>query len=93
MSVASYSVFVSVTDKGTPARQTAFTLRINIIGGNNKSSNSYNPIFRKDSYVTVMEETSAIGATVETVFADDADTGTNGMISYSLLNYHSYFFH
>ncbi|PAA60273.1 hypothetical protein BOX15_Mlig014302g3, partial [Macrostomum lignano] len=79
--LAVHTVTVKLTDLGTPARtnQALFTITLTDLNDNT-------PTFSFAQMVTSVPENSAIGAAVTTVYATDADTGTNGAIAYSMIS-------
>ena len=76
---ASYTLTVTATDGGAPANTTTASVTITV-----NSVNSNDPIFQGTPYAATVSESATIGTTVITVTATDADTGTDGTVSYGI---------
>ncbi|XP_034546740.1 protocadherin gamma-A11-like isoform X12 [Notolabrus celidotus] len=73
------SLKLIAVDGGTPQRSGTVNIDVNVLDANDNA-----PVFNQSVYkVSVMENTMR-GTKVITVNATDADTGSNGLISYSL---------
>ncbi|KAI8782077.1 protocadherin Fat 4 [Biomphalaria glabrata] len=77
--VQSFIFVVVATDGGTPALSATSTVTINVIDVNDN-----NPIFLPTFYNAEVAYSGQCQSVITTVTATDADTGSNGLISYSL---------
>ncbi len=80
-----YSVIVTASDLGTPARSSSLTITV-IINDVNQQ-----PSFASDVYTVNVSESVEIGTMIITVVAIDADDGMSGIIRYNLSNSDDYF--
>ncbi|XP_060602144.1 cadherin-23-like isoform X2 [Ruditapes philippinarum] len=74
-----YQLVIEVDDDGTPALTTTVTLTITV-----EDANDNDPVFGSGTYNANQDEDIAVGTTVITVAATDADIGVNGKIVYSI---------
>ncbi|KAM8908446.1 protocadherin-1-like isoform 2-T3 [Spinachia spinachia] len=75
----SYDLNIRVVDGGKPARASSALLRVTVTDQNDNA-----PKFERSHYEAELPENSPQGHSVLQVRANDADTGTNGEIEYSL---------
>ncbi|XP_041800499.1 protocadherin-1-like [Chelmon rostratus] len=75
----SYDLNIRVVDGGKPARASSALLRVTVTDQNDNA-----PKFERNHYEAELPENSPQGYSVLQVRANDADTGTNGEIDYSL---------
>ncbi|XP_061895861.1 protocadherin-1-like isoform X2 [Entelurus aequoreus] len=75
----SYDLNIRVVDGGRPARASSALLRVLVTDQNDNA-----PKFERSHYEAELPENSPQGHSVLQVRANDADTGTNGEIDYSL---------
>ncbi|KAJ7327360.1 condensed mesenchymal cell proliferation [Desmophyllum pertusum] len=73
---------VTATDSGVPRLSTNCTVIVNI-----SDANDNNPVFTRDVYFAAVDENTANGTYVTHVFANDSDSGLNGIVHY-LLEFH-----
>ncbi|XP_078371306.1 protein dachsous-like [Oculina patagonica] len=71
--------FVTVTDLGVPPLSANCTVIVNITDANDNY-----PVFSRDIYFATVDENTANGTTVTQVYANDSDSGLNGIVRYSL---------
>lgn len=77
--VKSYSVEVTATDQGTPARSVNINVSISITDMNDNS-----PLCFPSSYSSIQREDVSIGTNIANVSCTDADSGVNGNLSYHI---------
>ncbi|XP_037531119.1 protocadherin-1 [Nematolebias whitei] len=75
----SYDLNIRVVDGGKPPRASSALLRVTVTDQNDNS-----PKFERNHYEADLPENSPLGHSVLQVRANDADTGINGEIDYSL---------
>lgn len=75
-----YRFEVVATDRGNPPLETLVPIRVTIL-----DSNDNRPLFSQQRYETQLAENTALSHSVITVSATDADVGSNGRITYSLV--------
>ncbi|XP_028975320.1 protocadherin-1 isoform X5 [Esox lucius] len=75
----SYDLNLRVVDGGTPPRASSALLRVTVTDQNDNA-----PKFERSHYEANLAENSPMGHSVLQVRANDADTGTNSEIDYSL---------
>ncbi|TMS17112.1 Protocadherin-1 [Larimichthys crocea] len=75
----SYDLNIRVVDGGKPPRASSALLRVTVTDQNDNA-----PKFERNHYEAELPESSPQGHSVLQVRANDADTGTNGEIDYSL---------
>ncbi|XP_065179718.1 uncharacterized protein LOC135810172 [Sycon ciliatum] len=75
----SFSLTVTATDGGTPAKSSSAKINVTVT-----DSNTYPPVFTAVTYTGSVAENAAVGTTVATVSATDQDPGPAGL-TYSLL--------
>ncbi|KAE8286355.1 Protocadherin-1 Cadherin-like protein 1 Protocadherin-42 [Larimichthys crocea] len=75
----SYDLNIRVVDGGKPPRASSALLRVTVTDQNDNA-----PKFERNHYEAELPESSPAGHSVLQVRANDADTGTNGEIDYSL---------
>ena len=78
-STAEYEIKITCRDLGTPALTSSAVIKITVLDENDNA-----PMFSKQTYTATMHENNAVGDLVGHVTATDADTGTNGMVSYRI---------
>ncbi|XP_038141914.1 protocadherin Fat 3a isoform X2 [Cyprinodon tularosa] len=76
-----YFLTVEARDGGTPPLSAITTLNINLTDVNDNA-----PVFSHDLYTAVLPEDSTIGQFVVQLIAEDADSGLNGGILYSIFS-------
>ena len=76
-----YHLVATVVDSGTPALQTRTLVDIIV-----EDANDHAPVFSPFIYNSIISEKAPLNMPVVTVSAADADSGTNGQITYELLN-------
>lgn len=75
-----YQFEVVAMDRGNPPLETLVPIRVTIL-----DSNDNRPLFSQQRYETQLAENTALFHSVFTVSATDADVGSNGRITYSLV--------
>lgn len=75
----SYDLNIRVVDGGRPPRASSALLRVTVTDQNDNA-----PKFERSHYEAELPENSPLGHSVLQVRANDADSGTNGEIDYSL---------
>ena len=80
---AKYSLNVTATDNGSPARYSSCVVIVTVTGANNNA-----PKFFHSFYSFDVVEGTAVGTVIGTVTASDSDTGPNAIISYSISGSH-----
>nr|XP_040030927.1 protocadherin gamma-A7-like [Gasterosteus aculeatus aculeatus] len=75
------SLKLIAVDGGTPPRSGTVNVEITVIDVNDNR-----PIFNQSVYVATVLENAPIGTYVTTVNASDADSGSNGLITYTFSN-------
>ncbi|XP_047209744.1 protocadherin-1-like isoform X1 [Girardinichthys multiradiatus] len=75
----SYDLNIRVVDGGKPPRASSALLRVTVTDQNDNA-----PKFERNHYEAELPENSPLGHSVLQVRANDADTGTNGEIDYTL---------
>ncbi|XP_075902578.1 protocadherin gamma-A5-like isoform X20 [Nelusetta ayraudi] len=75
------SLVLTAVDGGEPQMSGTMMIAITVLDVNDNT-----PIFTQHTYKTTVTENSPKGTVVATVTASDADHGTNGKISYSIMN-------
>lgn len=70
---------VTVTDLGVPPLSANCTVIVNITDANDNY-----PVFTRDIYFATVDENTANGTTVTQVYANDSDSGLNGIVRFSL---------
>ncbi|XP_060081086.1 cadherin-23-like [Ylistrum balloti] len=70
---------VSATDSGLPSQTSYVTITVEVRDENNAA-----PSFTKTNYNATIKESKGKGSTVLQVIATDADSGTNGAITYAI---------
>ncbi|NXK43600.1 PCDGA protein, partial [Piprites chloris] len=73
-----YNVTVRAADGGRPALQSSRVLALRVLDVNDNA-----PVFSQERYSARLSENNLAGALVLSVRATDADTGSNGRVSYS----------
>ena len=76
---AEYELVITCHDLGTPALTSSAVIKITVLDENDNA-----PMFSKQTYTATMHENNVAGALVGHVTATDADTGTNGMVSFRI---------
>ena len=77
--VQSYSLMITVHDRGDPELNSTITLVIDVVNENDNA-----PVFNQSVYSGSVEEDAENGYVVLTVEAIDADLGILGMVEYSI---------
>ncbi|OWF51064.1 cadherin-related tumor suppressor-like [Mizuhopecten yessoensis] len=78
--VPQYTMNVKATDNGIPQRSTDQTLIIHL-----EDVNDNRPVFSQAEYTSTVQENITVGSTILTVHAQDADSGTNGLVRYFII--------
>ena len=68
-------------DGGTPQRSGTVNIEITVLDANDNS-----PVFNQSLYTASVTENAAIGTYITTVNASDADSGSNGLVTYTFSN-------
>ena len=76
-----YELTVLVADKGTPSLYSTATLSVHIVDENDNQ-----PEFSQLEYFIDIREDISVQSFVTKVFANDADSGTNGKIDFSIVS-------
>ncbi|ELU16963.1 hypothetical protein CAPTEDRAFT_228969 [Capitella teleta] len=74
-----YSLVVSAHDGGTPRESGSMTVNVEVVDANDNA-----PKFDNKTYEVDVFENAALGATIATVHASDADHGENARVVYAL---------
>ncbi|XP_052011493.1 protocadherin beta-8 isoform X10 [Apodemus sylvaticus] len=77
---AEYSITITVSDLGTPRLTTQHTIRVLVSDINDNA-----PAFTQTSYTLFVHENNSPALHIGTISATDPDSGSNGLIIYSLL--------
>ncbi|XP_054890834.1 protocadherin gamma-A4-like isoform X23 [Poeciliopsis prolifica] len=75
------SLRLMALDGGNPQRSGTVNIDIKVLDANDNA-----PVFKQSVYKTTVTENAAAGTHIVTVNATDADSGTNGHITYSVSN-------
>ncbi|KAM9849716.1 uncharacterized protein ACBR49_007003 [Aulostomus maculatus] len=75
------SLKLIAVDGGNPQRSGTVNININVLDANDNA-----PTFNQSVYKATVVENAAIGTSIVTVNATDADSGSNGFIIYSISN-------
>ncbi|XP_071426660.1 uncharacterized protein [Pithys albifrons albifrons] len=78
---SSFELVLTAADGGDPARSGTVQVRINVMDANDNP-----PVFSKSLYDARVAENLPAGSLMLRVRATDADTGSNGQVSYSFSN-------
>ncbi|NWY89900.1 PCDGD protein, partial [Loxia curvirostra] len=78
---STFELVLTAVDGGDPARSGTVHVRINVTDANDNP-----PVFSKNLYEARVAENLSVGSLVLRVQATDADTGSNGRVSYSFSN-------
>ncbi|XP_064243863.1 protocadherin gamma-B5-like [Passer domesticus] len=78
---SSFELVLTAVDHGDPARSGTVQVRINVTDANDNA-----PVFSKSIYEARVAENLSVGSLVLRAWATDADTGSNGRVSYSFGN-------
>ncbi len=78
---STYTLMISATDQGSPARSTAVQINIRVLDDNDND-----PTFSQPDYTGSVREGATINTVVLQVAAVDPDEGINGQISYAFNN-------
>ncbi|XP_067023578.1 protocadherin Fat 4-like isoform X2 [Acropora muricata] len=76
-----YTLNIRVTDRGSPPLSSFGTLEIALLDENDNA-----PVFSLSSYRATVKENTAKGTTFFQVTATDLDSGSNGNITYAIVN-------
>ena len=76
---AEYEIKITCHDLGTPALTSSAVIKITVFDENDNA-----PMFSNQTYTASIMENNVVGALVGHVTATDADSGTNGMVSYRI---------
>ncbi|XP_077869084.1 protocadherin Fat 4-like [Saccoglossus kowalevskii] len=80
-SISQYSLVCKARDLGSVSQFTLVDVVITV-----EDENDNDPVYESTLYEIFMDENSDIGTVVVTVVATDADTGANGLVTYSIPN-------
>uniref|UniRef100_A0A3P9MCZ3 Cadherin domain-containing protein n=1 Tax=Oryzias latipes TaxID=8090 RepID=A0A3P9MCZ3_ORYLA len=75
------SLKLLAVDGGTPQRSGSVNIEITVLDANDNP-----PVFSQSVYKATVEENAPKGTYITTVNASDADSGTNGLVTYSFSN-------
>uniref|UniRef100_A0A6Q2Z9C5 Cadherin domain-containing protein n=1 Tax=Esox lucius TaxID=8010 RepID=A0A6Q2Z9C5_ESOLU len=75
------SLILTAVDGGNPQRSGSVTIEVNVLDANDNV-----PVFNQSVYTATVNENASKGTYITTVNASDADSGSNGMITYSFSN-------
>ncbi|XP_039552596.1 protocadherin gamma-B3-like, partial [Passer montanus] len=78
---SSFELVLTAVDGGEPVRSGTVQVRINVTDANDNP-----PVFSKRVYEARVAENLSVGSLVLRAWATDADSGSNGRVSYSLGN-------
>ncbi|XP_062250196.1 protocadherin alpha-8-like [Platichthys flesus] len=76
-----YNITISATDEGSPPLSNVSVITVHISDVNDNM-----PYFQEPVIKVYVKENSKVGTVIKTVTAIDADTSSNGQVSYSILN-------
>ncbi|XP_072573583.1 protocadherin gamma-A11-like isoform X12 [Paramormyrops kingsleyae] len=79
--ISEYNITITAVDKGSPSYSTNKTLTLKLSDINDNA-----PVFESKSYTAHVMENNAVGASIFTIKASDADTSNNAHISYFLVD-------
>ncbi|XP_072573597.1 protocadherin beta-15-like [Paramormyrops kingsleyae] len=79
--IPEYNITITAVDKGSPSYSTNKTLTLKLSDINDNA-----PVFERKTYPAHVMENNAVGASIFTIKASDADTGNNAHISYFLVD-------
>ncbi|XP_072573582.1 protocadherin gamma-A11-like isoform X11 [Paramormyrops kingsleyae] len=79
--VPEYNITITAVDKGSPSYSANKTLTLKLSDINDNA-----PVFERKTYTAHVMENNAVGASIFTIKASDADTGNNAHISYFLVD-------
>lgn len=74
-----YQLVIRASDDVNPSKEVKVTVLINVT-----DVNDLKPVFRKPQYLAQWDESVKVGTIVMNVSASDGDTGTNGIVWYSI---------
>uniref|UniRef100_A0A8C6G896 Protocadherin beta 8 n=1 Tax=Mus spicilegus TaxID=10103 RepID=A0A8C6G896_MUSSI len=80
---AEYNITITVSDLGTPRLTTQHTITVQVSDINDNA-----PAFTQTSYTLFVHENNSPALHIGTISATDSDSGSNGLIIYSLLPPH-----
>ncbi|XP_049897656.1 protocadherin gamma-A11-like [Epinephelus moara] len=75
------SLKLIAVDGGTPQRSGTVDIKITVIDVNDNR-----PVFNQSLYTATVTENAPVGTYISTVNASDADSGSNGLVTYSFSN-------
>ena len=78
---ASYTLYITATDKGTSPRSGATSIHVTVT-----DLNDNDPVFDASVYTESIPENTPINSSILMVSAGDRDEGVNGNITYTLDN-------
>uniref|UniRef100_A0A3B4VP29 Cadherin domain-containing protein n=1 Tax=Seriola dumerili TaxID=41447 RepID=A0A3B4VP29_SERDU len=76
-----FSLKLLAVDGGTPQRSGTVNIEINVLDANDNP-----PVFNQSLYTATVTENAAMGTYITTVNASDADSGSNGLVTYTFSN-------
>ena len=76
-----YTVLVTASDNGTPPLRTTIPLVIGIVDENDNT-----PVFTRQTYTAILPENSGFNSLVANLDANDADSGTNSQLVFSIVD-------
>ncbi|XP_072573580.1 protocadherin gamma-A11-like isoform X8 [Paramormyrops kingsleyae] len=79
--VPEYNITITAVDKGSPSYSANKTLTLKLSDINDNA-----PVFERKTYTAHVMENNAVGASIFTIKASDADTGNNAHLSYFLVD-------
>ncbi|XP_027253892.1 protocadherin beta-8-like [Cricetulus griseus] len=80
---AEYNITITVTDLGTPRLTAQHTITVQVSDVNDNA-----PAFTQTSYTLFVQENNSPALHIGTISATDSDSGSNALITYSLLPTH-----
>ena len=79
---ASYNLLIRASDQGYPYHMHTDASLLILV----EDANDFDPVFDQDTFAGSVEERAAIGTSIITIYATDADVGTNAEICYSFVD-------
>ncbi|XP_048884468.1 protocadherin gamma-A11-like isoform X13 [Brienomyrus brachyistius] len=79
--VSEYTITITAVDEGSPSYSSNKTLTLQL-----SDVNDHAPVFERKTYTVNVQENNAVGASIFTIKASDADTGNNAYLSYFLVD-------
>ncbi|CAG9791699.1 unnamed protein product [Diatraea saccharalis] len=75
-----YALTIQAIDGGSPPLSDRASVNVTVVDGNDNP-----PVFSQPTYAARVREDAAVGERVVQVIADDADSGANGRVEYSIV--------